>query len=772
MAMRRDVKERDECPAGDDVRRRLLADVAVEERRLELAGISTAVLEGGTGPSLVLLHGPGGNATHWMRVLPDLVASYHVVAPDLPGQGASAVPADRLDADRVIAWLGELIDRTCPSPPALVGYALGGALAARFAGLRGDRVRRLVLVDALGLVPFEPAPGFGLALRDFLAEPSERTHDLLWRQCAADLGRLRRHMGERWEPFKAYNIDRASTESVRAALTILMEQIGAPIPPADLARIGAPTTLIWGRHDLATPLGVAEAARARYGWALRVIEDCADDPPIEQPQAFLHALRSGLVASGPIEIASLDGGFVRLTREQLDPMTSRIDGPLLRPGDPGWEEAILVWNGIAARAPALVVQPISALDVAAAVEFAAAHRLLVGIKGGGHNIGGTAMAPYGLTLDMSRMRDVTVDPAARLARVGPGCRLADVDRATQEHGLATVLGFVSEVGVAGLALGGGFGYLTRRFGWTVDNLEEVEIVTADGRIRVASRAEEAELFWAVRGGGGNFGVVTGFTFRLHDVGPTVYGGLIAWPFERAGEVLEAYRALTTEAPIELAVWMMLLRAPAAPFVPDEWHGRRICAMSVCYSGDRSGVQQTLAPLRALGDPVVDLLHEQPYVELQSYLDGTEPKGRHYYWRTEYLAELTDELLSACSEAFAGFANPAAELGILHVGGALNQRDSADGAVGNRDVRYVCGVLGMWAPGESGADAFRQEVNQAWGRLRAFGTGGNYVNFQLAEDGPARTAAAYARNYDRLRRVKAAYDPGNLFRMNRNIAPAT
>jgi FAD/FMN-containing dehydrogenase/pimeloyl-ACP methyl ester carboxylesterase len=763
MAMRSEVKERDQRPAGDDIRRHLLADVPVEERRLELAGISTAVLEGGAGPSLVLLHGPGGNATHWMRVLPDLVASHHVVAPDLPGQGASEVTADRLDTDRVIAWLGELIDRTCPSPPALVGYALGGALAARFTGLRGDRVRRLVLVDTLGLVSFDPAPGFGLALRDFLAEPSERTHDLLWRQCAADLGRLRRHMGERWEPFKAYNIDRASTPSVRTALTILIEQIGAPIPPADLARISAPTTLIWGRHDLATPLPVAEAARARYGWALRVIEDCADDPPIEQPQAFLRALRSGLAPSGPVEIAGLDGGPVRLTGEQLDALTSRIDGPLLRPGDAGWEEAILIWNGTAAAAPALVVQPISALDVAAAVEFAAAHRLLVSIKGGGHNIGGTAMAPCGLTFDMSRMRDVTVDPATRLARVGPGCRLADVDRATQEHGLATVLGFVSEVGVAGLTLGGGFGYLTRRFGWTVDNLEEVEIVTADGRIRVASRAEEAELFWALRGGGGNFGVVTRFTFRLHEVGPRVYGGLIAWPFERATEVLQAYRALTTEAPPELAVWMMLLRAPVAPFVPDGWHGRRICAMSVCYSGEGTRVERALAPLRALGDPVVDLLREQPYVELQSYLDSTEPKGQHYYWKTEYLAELRAELLSSCRDV---------QLGILHLGGALNQRDGADGAVGNRDVRYVCGVLGMWAPGESGADAFRQEVNQAWGQLQAFGTGGNYVNFQLAEDGPARTAAAYARNYDRLRRVKAAYDPGNLFRVNRNIAPAT
>ena len=248
-------------------------------------------------------------------------------------------------------------------------------------------------------------------------------------------------------------------------------------------------------------------------------------------------------------------------------------------------------------------------------------------------------------LDMSRMRDVTVIPDAKLAHVGPGCLLKDVDRATQEHGLATVLGFISEVGVAGLTLGGGLGYLTRRFGWTVDNLEEVEIVTADGEIRTANRDEHADLFWALRGAGANFGVVTRFTFRLHEVGPTVYGGLIAWPFERADEILPAYRTITTEAPRELAVRLNLLRAPAAPFVPEPWHGKRICALAVCYSGDLGNVDEVFAPMRALADPVVDLLPEQPYTQVQSYLDEAEPKGNHYYWKTEYVAELSDGLLS-------------------------------------------------------------------------------------------------------------------------------
>jgi hypothetical protein len=321
----------------------------------------------------------------------------------------------------------------------------------------------------------------------------------------------------------------------------------------------------------------------------------------------------------PIDLAGLEGGHVVLPPDWLSDLGSRLEAPPLREGDEGWADAVTIWNGAARRTPALVVQPTSARDVAATVRFARQHGVLLSVKGGGHNIAGTAIADHGLALDMSRMRDITVDADARLAHVGPGCLLKDVDRATQEHGLATVLGFISEVGVAGLTLGGGLGYLTRRFGWTVDNLEEVEIVTADGAIRTAGGHQNADLFWALRGGGGNLGVVTRFTFRLHAVGPTVYGGLIAWPFERADEILEAYRALTHQAPRELAVWLVLLRAPAAPFVPEGWHGKRICGMAVCYSGDLDRVEQALAPVRALRDPIVDLLRPQPYTQIQSYL---------------------------------------------------------------------------------------------------------------------------------------------------------
>jgi FAD/FMN-containing dehydrogenase len=476
------------------------------------------------------------------------------------------------------------------------------------------------------------------------------------------------------------------------------------------------------------------------------------------------------VSTSTIDIARLDGGQVSLTPEHLDELDSEVDGRLLRAGDEGWDDAVLVWNGMVARAPALVVQPTSTDDVAKAVGFARDHGLLLSIKGGGHNIAGTSIAEGGLTLDMSQMREITVDPEARLAHVGPGCLLKDVDSATQEHGLATVLGFISEVGVAGLTLGGGLGYLARRFGWTVDNLDEVEIVTADGEIRTAGREQNSDLFWALRGGGGNFGVVTRFTFRLHQVGPNVFGGLIAWPFERADEILRAYRTITAESPRELAVWMILLNAPPMPFVPEEWHGRKICGMVACYSGDLDEAEEALAPIRALGDPVVDVLQEWPYTQQQSFLDDAEPKGAHYDWRTEYVAELSDGLLDAVRDVFAECPVPEAMVGFLQLGGTLNEHEEDDGAVGNRDARFALGVNGMWEPGEANAEAFRQWILDGWARVRPFSTGRTYINFQTADEGEERIRATYGANYDRLAEIKKAYDPGNLFRTNRNVRP--
>jgi FAD/FMN-containing dehydrogenase len=475
-----------------------------------------------------------------------------------------------------------------------------------------------------------------------------------------------------------------------------------------------------------------------------------------------------MTTTDTIDLAGREGGPVGLAAKQLDDLDSRLQGRLLRPGDQGWNEAVAIWNGMAARLPALVLQPASAHDVATAVSFARDHGLLVSVKGGGHNIAGTSIAEDGLVLDMSGMRQVAVDPEARLAHVGPGCLLGEVDQATQAHGLATVLGFVSETGVAGLTLGGGFGYLARRFGWTVDNLTEVEIVTADGQVRIANRDQHPELFWALRGGGGNFGVVTRFSFRLHQVGPMITGGLIIWSAERADEVLATYRDLTESAPRELTAAAIVRLAPPAPFLPQVWHGRPIAGIQVCHSG--ANADADLTAVRALGDPIVDLVGPKPYVAMQSMLNAMEPKWLHRYWKAEFFPGLSSGFLDAFRSSALRVTSPLSQSVIFHVAGALNDHEDDDGAVGNRDAHYIGGFNATWPPGAP-ADPHVAWAREGWKRIRPFSTGGNYVNFQLAEDDSTRTAAAYGPNYQRLQRVKADYDPDNLFRVNRNIPPA-
>ena len=295
---REDVREA-RATDPDRVRERLLAGLPVTQSRLELAGVSTTLIEAGDGDPVVLLHGPGEHAPKWLRVIPGLAEMHRVIAPDLPGHGASTIlEAGPLDGERVLSWLGELIDRTCPSPPILIGQIVGGAIAARFAIDHEERIHGLVLVDSLGLAPFDPAPEFGEALMSFMTDPTEDHHDRLWRHCAYDVDLLRERMGERWGPFRAYNIDRAGTPSVSDAVQALMEAFGyPPIPEEDLDRVDVPTTLIWGRHDLATSLEVAERASERYGWPLHVIDDAADDPALECPDAFIDVIRRTVAAA-------------------------------------------------------------------------------------------------------------------------------------------------------------------------------------------------------------------------------------------------------------------------------------------------------------------------------------------------------------------------------------------------------------------------------------------------------------------------------------------
>jgi pimeloyl-ACP methyl ester carboxylesterase/SAM-dependent methyltransferase len=393
--------------AGEIIRKRLLAELPVTERRLHLNGVSTAVVEGGEGPSVVLLHGPGAYAAHWLQVIPHLVTTHRVIAPDLPGHGTSEVINGPLDADRVLGWLDDLIECTCSAPPALVGQTLGGAIAARFASDRGERLSGLVLVDALGLAAFQPTPDFGQALTEFIAEPTEATHDRLWRHCAFDLDALRNRMGEQWEWVRAYNLDRARAAGLQAVQHSLMEQFGMPpIAPAELARITMPTSLIWGRHDLATPLTIARAAGTRYGWRLHVIENAGDDPPMEQPEAFVEALCSVLHGG--------DGKPVAISRED-----TRAAWDAIAPGYDRTNTPTQLWLGNEGLRRAGLRKGMQFLDVAAGSGALSIPAVRVGAQ-----VLATDQSPVMLELLAARARKEGLDIETRVMD-GHALKLAD-----------------------------------------------------------------------------------------------------------------------------------------------------------------------------------------------------------------------------------------------------------------------------------------------------------------------------------------------------------
>jgi FAD/FMN-containing dehydrogenase len=350
-----------------------------------------------------------------------------------------------------------------------------------------------------------------------------------------------------------------------------------------------------------------------------------------------------------VRARSIDGREIDLPDDVVDTIRTRVRGPVLRVDDPGYDDARSVWNAMIDRRPALAVRCLGTADVIACVRFAREHDLLLCIKGGGHNIAGLAVEDGALLLDMSLMRGVWVDAAAHTARAQAGCLLGDVDRETQVHGLATVLGFVSLTGVAGLTLGGAFGYLSRRWGWTSDNVLGMEVVTADGRLVRASEEQNADLFWGLRGGGGNFGVVTGIDYALHAVGPEIVGGLVAWPASEARDVLGLYRTITESAPRELTLVSIMRPAPPAPWLPREWHGRPIIALLACYSGRVEDGEALVSCIKTFGAPIGDVLARRPYVQMQALLDATQPKGRRYYWKSEFLPRIEPALCDAAIE---------------------------------------------------------------------------------------------------------------------------
>jgi FAD/FMN-containing dehydrogenase len=457
-------------------------------------------------------------------------------------------------------------------------------------------------------------------------------------------------------------------------------------------------------------------------------------------------------------------------RTEIEALGHTFSGALIRPTDAGYEDARQIWNAMIDRRPGLIARCRSVDDVQNVVEFARHRRALLSVRGGGHNIAGNAVCDAGIVLDLSEMRTVKVDVEARLAVVEGGATLADLDRATQAYGLATPLGINSTTGVGGLTLGGGFGWLSRKYGLTVDNLLAAEVVTADGGLIRASEVDDAELFWALRGGGGNFGVVTRFELRLHPVGPQVLCGLVVYSAEHADEVLRRYREQAAALPEETSAWAVLRSAPPLPFLDAAAHGQPALILAILHCGSEDAGRRALEPLRRLAAPLGEQIGMMPYVAWQQAFDPLLAPGARNYWKSHNFVQLDDGLIDVLVRSAQMAPSPHCEIFVGQLGGATERIAPDATAYPHRDARYVINVHGRWE------SADQDDTGIAWARslyrdAAPFSTGGVYVNF-LTADESERVRAAYGGNYERLRAAKRRYDPANLFRMNQNIPAAS
>jgi FAD/FMN-containing dehydrogenase len=472
------------------------------------------------------------------------------------------------------------------------------------------------------------------------------------------------------------------------------------------------------------------------------------------------------MASGNLTSSAVDA--VRL-RE----LGGSLRGELFLPTSTGYDAARRIWNGAVDRRPACIARCLGAADVVQAVRFAREQDLEIAVRGGGHNVAGSAVCDGGVVVDLSAMRAVWVDPAGRTAWVQGGALWGDFDRETQAHALATTGGIVGHTGVAGLTLGGGLGFLMRKYGLTVDNLLAADVVTADGRIVRASADEHPDLFWALRGGGGNFGVVTSFQFSLHPLGPAVMAGPVFWAADAATDVLRWFRDFAAEAPDELGTVIRFGTVPPLPAIPAHLHWRPAIGLVCCYAGALEDGERLLRPLRRFGKPLVDLLGPAPYAAFQGAIDDTLPHGWHYYWKATNLAGLSDDTISVLADHGFAAGSPRSYAAMFHLGGAVARVPHDATAYASRDVPYNIVVDAVWLPDEAARHA---TTEPAWARrfldaLGAHRAGGVYVNFLDSDDDPGRIREAYGdRIYRRLAEVKTQYDPDNAFHHNKNIKP--
>jgi len=452
----------------------------------------------------------------------------------------------------------------------------------------------------------------------------------------------------------------------------------------------------------------------------------------------------------------------------IDKLKGKVKGQIILPHNPNYDKVRKIWNAMIDRRPAVIVQCATADDVLHAISYARENGLELSIRGGGHNIAGSALCDNGVLIDLSDMKTVSVDAQNRRAYVEPGATLGDFDKAAQAHGLATPTGINSTTGIAGLTLGGGFGWLTRKYGMTIDNLVAADMVTADGRKKHLSEDENADLFWAIRGGGGNFGVVTRFEFALYPVGPEILAGLLVFPLGQVKQILQKYREFVKSAPEELNIWAVLRKAPPLPFLPENVHGKEVIVLAVFYAGDTKEGEKLIDPLRGFGEPYGEHIGAMPYAQWQQAFDPLLTPGARNYWKSHNFTQFSDDALDSIIEYAGKLPSPQCEIFVGLIAGIANRVPSDAMAYGHRDAKFVLNVHGRWDEAE------QDKTCIAWARAffeasKPYASAGAYVNFMTGDEGD-RVAAAYGANYRRLQEIKKKYDPENIFHNNQNIKP--
>jgi len=452
----------------------------------------------------------------------------------------------------------------------------------------------------------------------------------------------------------------------------------------------------------------------------------------------------------------------------VEQLRARIRGEVIQPTDAAYDPARKVHNGMIDKRPGLIARCVNVADVIAAVEYGRENKMLTAVRGGGHNAGGLGICDGGLVIDLSRMRGVRVNPAAKTVRVEGGCIGGDVDHATHAFGMATPSGTIASTGVAGLTLGGGIGHLTRPYGLTIDNLLGVDMVLADGRFVTADAKENADLFWAVRGGGGNFGVVTSFLFRLHPV-KIVLAGPTFWPIEQTPEVMKAYREFILEAPEDVSGFFAFLTVPPVPLFPENLHGKKMCAIIWCSTAAPEKFEKVSKPMRSVGKPALDHVGPMPFPALQSLFDPLYPPGLQWYWRADFLKELGDEAIAKHLEHASRLPTGHSTTHIYPTNGAAHRVGNSDTAFSYRDANWALVIVGV-DPDPANKEKITKWCKDYFDAVHPYSAGGAYVNFMM-EEGQERIRAAFRDNYDRLAAIKKKYDPTNFFRVNQNIKPA-